>query len=119
MRGRPWLVSGVVMLLMAAAVAALITTATHGLLNAPPMPPVPAHSDPLPQALADEIKRYEQASYLLGIHDAVAFWHLTGVVPDTPARREALWARHQVSSNPLTAPEAQAMLQPVTPEGAP
>jgi hypothetical protein len=112
------MVGSLLMLLMAVAVVALLTTGTRWLLNTGQDhgPPMPAQSGPLPPALADEMKRHERASYLRGINDAVAFWRLTGVVPDTPAVRDALWARRQVSPNPLTAAEAQAILQHVTPE---
>jgi hypothetical protein len=121
MRGRSWLVGGLLMILMAVAVVALITTGARWLLNTGQDhgPPTPAQSGPLPQALADEMKRHARASYLRGITDAVAFWRLTGVVPDVPAVRDALWARRQTSPNPLTAPEAQAILQHVTPEAVP
>jgi hypothetical protein len=121
MRGSAWLVGGLLMLLMAVAVVALITTGARWLLNTGQDhgPPVPAQSGPLPQALADEMKRHAHASYRLGITDAVAFWRLTGVVPDDPAIRDALWARRQASPKPLTAPEAQAILRHVTPELGP
>ncbi len=121
MRGRAWLVGGLLMLLMAVALVALITTGARWLLNTcqDHGPPTPAQSGPLPPALADELKRHEHASYQRGITDAVAFWRLTGVVPDVPAVRDALWARRQTSPNPLTAPEAQAILQHVTPEAVP
>jgi hypothetical protein len=121
MRGSSWLVGGLLMILMAVAVVALITTGARWLLNTGQDhgPPVPAQSGPLPQALADEIKRNERASYRHGINDAVAFWRLTGVVPDDHDLRDALWARRQVSPNPLTAAEAQAILQHVTPELGP
>jgi hypothetical protein len=76
-----------------------------------PTPPVPGQSGALPQALAEEIKRHEQAYYLLGIKDGMEFWRLTGVAPDTPELRNALWARHQASPNPLTPADAKAMLQ--------
>ncbi len=121
MRGGAWLVGGLLMLLMAVAVVAVITTGARWLLKTGPDhgPPAPAQSGPLPQALADEMKRHERASYLRGINDAVAFWRLTGVAPDAPAIRDALWARRQVSPHPLTAPEAQAILRHVTPEIGP
>lgn len=121
MRGRSWLVGTLLMMLMAVAVAALITTGDRGRLptGQAPGPPTPAQPGPLPHALADEIKRKEHASYRHGITDAVAFWRLTGVAPDAPAVREALWARRQASPNPLTAPEAQAILRHVTPELGP
>ena len=121
MRGRAWIGSGVLMALMAIAVVLLLTRGARWLLNARqapgPMPPV--QSGPLPKMLADEIKRNEHAYYLHGITDAVEFWHLTGVLPDTPALRDALWARHQVSPDPLTALEAQAILQSVNPQATP
>jgi hypothetical protein len=109
------------MILMAVAVVALITTGARWLLNTGQdhSPPAPAQSGPLPQALADEMKRNAHAAYLRGINDAVAFWRLTGVAPDAPALQDALWARQQASPHPLTAPEAQAMLQHVTPEAVP
>jgi hypothetical protein len=121
MRGRSWLVGALLMLLMAVAVVALITTGARWLLNTGQGhgPPTPAQPGPLPQALADEMKRHAHAYYRHGINDAVAFWRLTGVVPDAPDLRDALWARRQVSPNPLTPPEAQAILQHVTPELGP
>jgi hypothetical protein len=121
MRGGSWLVGALLMLLMAVAVVALITTGTRWLLDTGPAhsPPTPTPSGQLPQALADEMKRHERTSYLRGITDAVAFWRLTGVVPDSPAVRDALWAQRQVSPTPLTAPEAQAILRHVTPELGP
>jgi hypothetical protein len=121
MRGSAWLVSGLLMLLMAVAVVALITTGARWLLNTgqDPGPPTPGQSGPLPHALADEMKRNARASYQHGITDAVAFWRLTGVVPDAPTVRDALWARRQVSLNPLTAAEAQAIFRHVTPELGP
>jgi hypothetical protein len=121
MRGRSWLVGGLLMIFMAVAVVAIITTGARWLLNTGQdhEPPMPAQSGPLPHALADEMKRNERASYLRGINDAVAFWRLTGVVPDAPAVRDALWARQQASPNPLTAPEAQAILQHAIPEAVP
>jgi len=76
-------------------------------------------SGPLPQALADEMKRNERASYLLGMRDAVEFWRVTGVAPDTPELREALWARRQASPDPLTPAEAQALLQHLLPDTEP
>jgi hypothetical protein len=108
------------MTVMAIALVVLMKGAS-GLLptRQTPGPPAPAQSGPLPQALADEIKRHQQASYLLGIKDAVEFWRLTGVVPDTPWLRDALWARRQASPHPLTVPEAEAMLQHLTPEAGP
>ena len=121
MRGSSWLVSGLVMLLMAVAVVALVTTGARWLLKPGQGhdPPTPAQSGILPHALADEMKRHARASYLHGLNDAVAFWRLTGVVPDAPALRDALWARRQVSPNPLTAPEAQAVFRHATPELGP
>jgi hypothetical protein len=121
MRGRSWLMSGLVMMLMAVAVVALITTGARWLLKTGQDrgPPTPAQSGLLPQALADEMKRNAHASYLHGINDAVAFWRLTGVVPDTHVLRDALWTRRQVSPNALTAPEAQAIFQHATPEIGP
>jgi hypothetical protein len=121
MRGRSWLVGGVLMILMAVAMVALITTGARWLLHTRQdhSPPAPAPSGLLPQALADEMKRNARASYLHGLNDAVAFWRLTGVVPDAPALRDALWARRQVSPNPLTAPKAQAIFRHTTPELGP
>jgi hypothetical protein len=121
MRGGSWLVGGLLMILMAVAVVALITTGARWLLHTGQDhgPPAPAQSGPLPHALADEMKRNERAYYQRGINDAVAFWHLTGVVPDAPAVRDALWARRQASPNPLTVAEAQAILRHVTPEIGP
>ena len=121
MRGRAWIASGLLMALMAVAMVLLLTMGARWFLNArqAPGPPPMVQSGPLPSALADEIKRNEHAYYLLGIKDAVEFWHLTGVVPDAPALRDALWARHQASPNPLTGPEAQVILQHLTPEALP
>jgi hypothetical protein len=121
MRGRSWLVGGVLMILMAVAMAALITAGARWLLQTRQdhRPPAPAPSGLLPQALADEMKRNAHASYLHGLNDAVAFWRLTGVAPDAPALRDALWARRQVSPTPLTAPEAQAIFRHATPELGP
>ena len=121
MRRRSWLVGALLMILMAVAVVALITTGARWLLHTGQghAPPAPAQPGPLPHALADEMKRHERASYQRGITDAVAFWRLTGVVPDVPAVRGALWARRQASLNPLTAAEAQAILRHVTPEIGP
>jgi hypothetical protein len=121
MRGSSWLVSGLVMMLMAVAVVALVTTGARWLLNTGQDhdPPTPAQSGPLPQALANEMKRHAHAYYLHGITDAVAFWRLTGVVPDAPVLRDALWARRQVSPNPLTEAEAQAIFRHATPELGP
>ena len=121
MRGRSWLVSALLMVLMAVALVALITTGARWLLKPGQDhgPAAPAPSGPLPHALADEMKRHERASYQRGINDAVTFWHLTGVVPDAPAVRDALWARRQASPDPLTPAEAQAILRHVTPEIGP
>jgi hypothetical protein len=121
MRGSSWLVSGLVMMLMAVAVVGLVTTGARWLLKTghDHGPPPPAPSGLLPQALADEMKRRAHASYLHGLNDAVTFWRLTGVVPDAPALRDALWARRQVSLNPLTAAEAQAIFRHAAPELGP
>ena len=108
------MVSGLVMIIMAVAVVALITMGSRWFLTTRHAPPAPVQSGPLPKALADEIKRNEQAYYLRGMNDAVEFWRLTGVVPDTPALRDALWARHQASPNPITPSEAHTILQHVT-----
>jgi hypothetical protein len=107
--------------LMAVAVVALVTTGARWLLKTGQGhdPSTPAPSGLLPQALADEMKRNAHASYLHGLTDAVAFWRLTGVVPDAPVLRDALWARRQASPTPLTAPEAQAIFQHATPELGP
>jgi hypothetical protein len=113
------MVGGLSMTIMAVAVVVLITTGARWLLMARYTPPAPVQSGPLPKALADEIKRNEQAYYLRGMNDAVEFWHLTGVVPDTPALRDALWARHQASPDPLTASEAHTILQRVNPPAKP
>jgi hypothetical protein len=106
---------------MAVAVVALITLGARWLLHTGqdhgPLPTPP--SGLLPPALADEMKRKAHAHYRLGLADAVEFWRLTGIVPDTPTLRDALSARHQVSPNPLTAPEAQAILQHVPSEALP
>jgi hypothetical protein len=109
------------MALMAVAVVLLLTMGARWFLNArqAPGPPAIVQSGPLPQALADEIKRKEHAYYLRGMKDAAEFWHLTGVVPDAPALRDALWARHQASPNPLTGSEARAILQHLAPEALP
>jgi hypothetical protein len=109
-----WMVSGLLMIIMAVAVVALITMGSRWFLTARHAPTAPVQSGPLPKALADEIKRNEQAYYLRGINDAVEFWRLTGVVPDTPALRDALWARHQASPDPITPSEAHTILQQVT-----
>ena|ERR1700752_1073011 len=119
MRGNSWVVGGLLMIIMVIAVVALITTGTRWLLTARYTPPAPVQSGPLPQVLADEIKRNEHAYYLLGIKDAVEFWRLTGVVPDDPALRDALWARHQASPNPLTPSEAHTILEHVNPPAKP
>jgi hypothetical protein len=119
MRGNSWIVGGLSMIIMAVAVVVLITTGARWLLTARYTPPAPVQSGPLPKALADEIKRNEQAYYLRGMNDAVEFWRLTGVVPDTPALRDALWARHQASPDPLTTSEAHAILQRVNPQATP
>jgi hypothetical protein len=121
MHGRSWIVGGLPMILLAVAVAALITTGARWLLKTAQDygPPVPAQSGLLPQALADEMKRNAHAYYLYGMNDAVAFWRLTGVVPDASVLRDALWARRQVSPNALTAPEAQAIFRHATPELGP
>jgi hypothetical protein len=121
MRGRAWIASGFLMTLMAFAVVFLLTVGARWLLNVrqAPGPLAPAQSGPLPKVLADEIKRNEYTYYLRGINDAVEFWRLTGVVPDTPALRDALWARHQASPDPLTASEAHAILQRVNPQATP
>jgi hypothetical protein len=119
MRGNSWMVSGLLMIIMAVAVVALITIGSRWFLTASQAPPTPVQSGPLPKALADEIKRNEQAYYLRGMNDAVEFWRLTGVVPDTPVLRDALWARHQASPDPLTLSEAHTILQQVTPPAKP
>ena len=121
MRGRAWIASGLLMALMAVVVVLLLTVGARWFLNArqTPSPPAMVQSGQLPQALADEIKRKEHAYYLLGMKDAVEFWHLTGIVPDTPALHDALWARHQASSTPLTGSEAQIILQSLAPEALP
>jgi hypothetical protein len=113
------MVSALVMIIMAVAVVVLITTGARWLLMARYTPPAPVQSGPLPKALADEIKRNEQAYYLRGINDAVEFWRLTGVVPDTPALRDALWARHPASHDPLTPSEAHTILQQASPPAKP
>jgi hypothetical protein len=119
MRGNSWIVGGLTMIIMVVAVVALITVGTRWLLTPRSAPPTPVQSGPLPKALADEIKRNEQAYYLRGLNDAVEFWRLTGVVPDTPALRDALWARHLASPDPLTPSEAHTILQRVTPPAKP
>jgi hypothetical protein len=107
------------MIIMAVAVVALITIGSRWFMTASQAPPPPVQSGSLPKALADEIKRNEQAYYLRGMNDAVEFWRLTGVVPDTPVLRDALWARHQVSPDPLTLSEAHTILQHVNPATKP
>jgi hypothetical protein len=107
------------MIIMAVAVVAVITTGSRWLLTASHSPPDQVQSGRLPKALTDEIKRNEQAYYLRGITDAVEFWRLTGVVPDTPALRDALWARHLASPDPLTPSEAQSILQHTNPPDKP
>jgi len=72
------MVGGLTMIIMAVAVVVLITTGARWLLTARYAPPAPVQSGPLPKALADEIKRNEQAYYLRGMNDAVEFWRLTG-----------------------------------------
>jgi hypothetical protein len=104
---------------MVVAVVVLITTGTRWFLTPRHAPPAPVQSGLLPKVLADEIKRNEQAYYLRGMNDAVEFWHLTGVVPDTSAVQDALWARHQASPNPITPSEAHTILQHVTTEAEP
>jgi len=107
--------------LLLIAVIVLLAVGARGLLPDRPGSGTRAtpQSGPLPQALAEEMKRNEQTSYLLGISDAVEFWRVTGVVPDTPGLRAALWARRQVSPNPLTPAEAQALLQRPLPDTEP
>ena len=119
MRVNSWIVGGLLMLIMAVAVVALITMGSRWLLTARYTPPAPVQSGPLPKALADEIQRNEQAYYLRGMNDAVEFWRLTGVVPDTPMLRDALWARHLASPDPLTPSEAHTILQHVNPPAKP
>ena len=119
MRGHSWIVGGLLMVVMTVAVVALIITGARWFLIARQAPPIPVQSGPLPKALADEIRRNEQAYYLRGMNDAVEFWHLTGVVPDSPALRDALWARHQASPEPLTPSEAHSILQHVNPQAQP
>jgi hypothetical protein len=119
MRVNSWVVSGLLMIIMAVAVVALITMGSRWFLTPRHDPTAPAQSGPLPKALADEIKRNEQAYYLRGVNDAVEFWRLTGVVPYTPALQDALWARHQASSDPLTPSEAHTILQQVAPPAKP
>jgi hypothetical protein len=113
------MVGGLLMIIMAVAVVALITMGSRWFLTARHAPTAPVQSGPLPKALADEIKRNEQAYYLRGMNDAVEFWRLTGVVPDTPVLRDALWARHQASPDPITLSEAHTILQRVTPPAKP
>jgi hypothetical protein len=121
MRGQAWIASGLLMALMAVAMVLLLTMGARWFLNArqTPGPLSPVQGSPLPKVLADEIKQNEHAYYLRGINDAVEFWRLTGIVPDAPALRDALWARHQASPNPLTGQEAQVILQHLTPEALP
>jgi hypothetical protein len=119
MRWNSWIVGGLLMIIMAVAVVAVITTGSRRLLTASHSPPDQVQSGPLPKALTDEIKRNEQAYYLRGINDAVEFWRLTGVVPDALVLRDALWARHQASPNPLTPSEAHTILQYVNPPAKP
>jgi hypothetical protein len=119
MRGNSWIVGGLVMIIMAVAVVALITIGSRWFLTARQAPPPPVQSGSLPKALADEIKRNEQAYYLRGMNDAVEFWRLTGVIPDTPMLRDALWARRQAASDPLTPSEANTILQRVNPPAQP
>jgi hypothetical protein len=107
------------MIIMAVAVVTVITMGARWLLTARHAPPAPVQSGPLPKALADEMKRNEQAYYLRGMNDAVEFWRLTGVVPDTPALRDALWVRHLAYPDPLTLSEAQTILQHVIPPAKP
>lgn len=104
MRARSWMAGGLLMLVMAVTAYVLITTGTRWFLTPVPedTPPVIAPSGSLPPALADEMKRRERAAYLRGLTDAVDVWRLTGVVPDTPALRHALWTRQQTSRQPLT-----------------
>ena len=66
MRGGSWLVGGLLMILMAVAVVALITTGARWLLptGQDHAPPAPAQSGPLPDAFADERKRHERARFL-------------------------------------------------------
>jgi hypothetical protein len=114
-----WIVGGLIMVIMAVTVAALITTAARWFLTPRDVPPDSVQSGPLPKMLADEIRRNEQAYYLRGMNDAVEFWRLTGVIPDSPALRDALWARHQASPDPLTPAEAHTILQHATPHAQP
>ena len=116
MRRNSWMVSGLTMIIMAIAVVALITTGARWFLTARHPPADPVESGPLPKALADEIKRNEQAYYLRGINDAVEFRRLTGIVPDALVLQDALWARHRLLLNPLTPSEAHTMLQHVNPQ---
>src|SRR5262245_20802668 len=121
MHARAWIASGGLMALMAVAAVLLLTIGARWFLNArqAPLPPAVVQSEPLPAVLADEIKRREQAYYLRGMKDAVEFWRLTGIVPEAPALRDALWVRQQVSPHPLTGPEAQTILQDLAPETMP
>ena len=61
MRGNSWIVSGFTMIIMAIAVVFVITMGAHWFLPARYTLADPVQSGPLPQALADEIKRNEQA----------------------------------------------------------
>jgi hypothetical protein len=120
MRGWTWITSGFPMTVITVTMVVFLAIGARGFLQTRLFdPPVPVQSGPLPQALADEIKRNAHASYLLGIKDAVEFWRLTGVVPDAPGLREALWARRQASPNPLTPSDAKAMLQHLLPDAEP
>jgi hypothetical protein len=105
------MVGGLLMIVMAIAMVALITMGSRWFLTARHAPTATVQSGPLPSALTDEIQRNEQAYYRRGMNDAVEFWRLTGVVPHTPALRDALWARYQASSDPLTPSEAHTILQ--------
>ena len=71
------MVSGLLMSIMAIAVSPYY----HGNPMVPEShhtPADPVQSGPPPKALADEIKRNEEAYYLHGMNDAVEFWRLTG-----------------------------------------
>jgi hypothetical protein len=119
MGAKSWILGALLMILMAVAVVVLITAGSRWLLTDRPAPHAPAQSGPLPKVLADEMKRNEQVQYLHGMNDAVEFWRLTGVVPDTPILQDALWARHQASPDPLTPSEAHTILQHGTPQAKP
>jgi hypothetical protein len=121
MHGRPSRLSETLLSIVLIAVIVLMAVGARSLLPDRPVPGARAtpQSGPLPRALADEMKRNEQAAYLLGISDAVEFWRLTGVAPDTPGLRAALWARRQLSPDPLTPPEAQVLLQRLHPDTEP